>query len=104
MGEIQAQVPGAQVLFNQVPKEWYNHDIYCQLVPDDDENCHVYSMLPRLGAFEVSTVRDGTAILLYSKLASTLWPHIPALCQRISEYVEDVQAGRLDGAALLAKY
>ena len=104
VSELQSQVPGAQVLFNQVPKDWYTHELYCQLVPNEDVNCYVYNMIPRIGAFEVSTVWDGTAILLYSKMASTMWPHVGSLCQRISEYAEEARNGRLGGAALKEKY
>ena len=73
-GEIKANVPGATVLFNQVPKEWHQKDLYCQLIPNDDDNNDVYDMIPRFYAFEVSTVAKcggrTQEILLYSKIIS----------------------------------
>mgnify|MGYP003329826460 CR=1 FL=1 len=36
--EIMAAVPGSQVIINLVPKEFAMHDIYCQLIPNDDAN------------------------------------------------------------------
>ena len=51
---IQAMVPGATVLKNSVPKEWAMADIYCQLIPNQDDNNPYYDVMPRIGAFEVS--------------------------------------------------
>jgi hypothetical protein len=36
-GAITSQVPDSQVVFNLVPKEHAMADIYCQLIPNDDE-------------------------------------------------------------------
>lgn len=36
-GAINSQVPDSQVVFNLVPKEHAMADIYCQLIPNDDE-------------------------------------------------------------------
>jgi hypothetical protein len=47
-------VPGATVLKNSVPKEWAMGDIYCQLIPNQDEQNPYYDIMPRIGALEVS--------------------------------------------------
>ena len=44
---------------NKVPKEWFEKEIYCQLVANDDEANPYYDSIPRLGAFEISTVVNG---------------------------------------------
>ena len=36
-GAITSEVPDSQVVFNLVPKEHAMADIYCQLIPNDDE-------------------------------------------------------------------
>ena len=54
-------------IMNKVPKPWFEKDIYCQLIPNDDDNNPYYDVLPRIGAFEISTVVDNVDILLYSK-------------------------------------
>ena len=59
-------------------------DIYCQLIPNDDEKNANYDMVPRLGAFEVSY----KGVLLYSKILSLMWPDFKSVgskCQRIHE-------------------
>ena len=47
-------------------------------------------MIPRLGAFEVTTVVDGQDILLYSKMMSSLWPHARALAKRCKDLVDEI--------------
>ena len=44
------------MLFNQVPKTWFNFDIYYSLIHNDDDELDVYEMIPKLGSFEISTV------------------------------------------------
>ena len=39
---------------NQVPKEFHSADIYCQLIPNNDEALDYFDVVPRIGAFEVS--------------------------------------------------
>ena len=58
-GTIVEAIPNAKCLFNEVPKPWFEQDIYCQLIPNEDDKNPNYGVLPRLGAFEVSTVREG---------------------------------------------
>jgi hypothetical protein len=55
-------------------------DSYCQLIPDNDLDNDVYSMIPRIGAFEITY----KGILVYSKLLSQMWPHVPTVAQRIA--------------------
>lgn len=59
-------------------------------------------MLPRVGAFEVSTVYDNVDILLFSKIKSRMWPHISALTKRLKEFAEDAKDS--NGAALKVMY
>ena len=35
---IESSVPDSKVIFNLVPKEHAMADIYCQLIPNDDDN------------------------------------------------------------------
>lgn len=51
---ITQRLPNALVLRNQIPKSYLNYDIYCNLIPNDDETLHIYDQVPRTGAFEVS--------------------------------------------------
>ena len=51
---IMELIPDAVVVINKTPKEWVDYDIYCQLVPNDDDNDPYYNIVPRTGAFEVS--------------------------------------------------
>ena len=69
-----------EVFQNQVPKAWAMEDSYCQLIPCDDPENEVYSMIPRIGAFEITY----KGILIYSKLLSQMWPHVPSVAQRIA--------------------
>ena len=87
---------------NRVPKPWYEKEIYCQLIPNEDDNNPYYDILPRIGAFEVSTVIDNVDILFYSKMMSTMWPHGPSLATRIKSYAADV--GSTAASALKEKY
>lgn len=47
-------MPSAEVVFNLVPKEHAMSDIYCQLIPNEDDANPYYDVVPRIGAFEVS--------------------------------------------------
>ena len=51
---IKEAVPSATVLFNLVPKMFAMSDIYCQLIPNEDDNIPNYEIVPRIGAFEIS--------------------------------------------------
>ena len=78
--EIQAYFPNAVFHENCIPADFAFSENYTQLVPDSHANNTHYDMIPRLGAFEVSTVvktADGRKydVLLYSKLKSLTWPH-----------------------------
>ena len=99
---IKAEVPNATCVMNRVPKPWYEKEIYCQLIPNEDDNNPYYDILPRIGAFEVSTVIDNVDILFYSKMMSTMWPHGPSLATRIKSYAADV--GSTAASALKEKY
>ena len=87
---------------NRVPKPWFEKEVYCQLIPNEDDNNPYYDILPRIGAFEVSTVHDNVDILFYSKMMSTMWPHGPSLTTRIKAFVDDL--GKTNTAALKEKF
>lgn len=52
--KIQEITPGVVVLINEVPKQWVDFEIYCQLIPNTDPHIKTFKILPRIGAFEVS--------------------------------------------------
>ena len=59
-----------------------------QLVPNEDQDNDCYDMLPRSGAFEVSTVleqekQDSVDILLFSKMIAQMWPHCGGLAKKL---------------------
>lgn len=75
---------------NAVPKVWAMEDSYCQLIPCDDPNNEGYVMIPRIGAFEVTY----KGILVFSKLLSQMWPHVPSVAKRICQMLQDNSNGR----------
>ena len=79
---------------NKVPKPWSNFDVYCQLIPNEDERVPCYDVLPRLGAFEISTVYDNTDILFFSKQMSSLWPDVPSVAARLKSFVDNTKLYR----------
>ena len=64
------------------------------MIPNDEDDNDVYDMIPRIGAFEVSTVvaqgGSSEAILLFSKMIGQMWPHVGALSKNIGNYQEEV--------------
>ena len=51
---ITQRLPSATVLRNQIPKAYLPYDLYCNLIPNDNENVAVFDQVPRTGSFEVS--------------------------------------------------
>ena len=51
---IISRLPNAVVLRNQIPKSYVQYDLYCNLVPNEDEGSPIYDWVPRTGSFEVS--------------------------------------------------
>jgi hypothetical protein len=37
-----------------IPKSYLPYDIYCNLIPNEDDDMQIYEQVPRTGAFEVS--------------------------------------------------
>ena len=64
------------------------HDIYCQLVPNDDDKNLCYDMIPRIGAFEVSY----KGIILFSKMMSSVWPHFGAVAKYVDQMFNDMRS------------
>jgi len=87
---------------NSVPKPWYEKETYCQLIPNEDDNNPNYDMLPRIGAFEVSTVHDNVDILFYSKMMSSMWPNPTSLAARVKEFIDESSKSPI--AELKAKF
>ena len=74
---------------NKVPKVWAEKDTYCQMVHNDDPNNPDYDIIPRIWAFEISTVIDNTDILFFSKLMSKMWPDAGAVVHRLKNFAAD---------------
>ena len=87
--KLKELIPGCEVYVNRVPKAWAMYPIYCQLVPNEDPNNEFYDMMPRRGAFEVSTVFKTYDILFFSKLMSQMWPEPVSMTNRINQFKED---------------
>ena len=51
---IAERVPNSIIMKNQIPKSYLHHDLYCNLIPNEDPNLPYYQQVPRTGAFEVS--------------------------------------------------
>lgn len=75
---IKERYPNCEVVFNMVPKVWAMSDIYCQLIPNDDDQNACYEVVPRIGSFEVSL----NGVLLFSKCMSGNWPNYPMVGER----------------------
>ena len=89
---------------NKVPKPWFEKEIYVQLIANEDEANPFYDCIPRLWAFEVSTVVEGKYdILLYSKMMSRMWPDASMLARKVKAFADDKRNG-MSGAALKTKY
>jgi len=39
---------------NQIPKSYLPFDLYCNLIPNEDDNVPYFQQVPRTGSFEVS--------------------------------------------------
>ena len=89
---IKEHVPSAMILFNQVPKAWFQSNLYCQLISNNDQTNDVYDVMPRLGSFEVSTVWKGVDTLIYSKLLVKMWPNTVALGVKVGNYQADLDS------------
>ena len=49
-------------------------------------------MIPRIGAFEVSY----KGVLVFSKLLTQVWPHVPALSKHMAEMIKESNSGTND--------
>ena len=89
---ILEQAPDSICLFNMVPKAWHEKDLYQQLIPNSDQKNPYYDFQPRLGAFEVSTVINGTVdILFFSKTKRKSWPNVKEVIKGISNFIDLAQ-------------
>lgn len=88
-----------QTLYNEVPKAWADRDTYCQLIPCYDDKRMCYSMIPRVGAFEVSIC----GVIIFSKLCLQYWPHVPSVAKRVAACLKDKASG-MDEGTLKSRY
>lgn len=58
-----------------------------------------YSMIPRVGAFEVSH----QGVIIFSKLCLRYWPHVPSVAKRVAALLKDKASG-MDENSLKQKY
>jgi hypothetical protein len=79
---------------NEVPKSWAMQETYCQLIPSNDDSRPCYQMIPRIGAFEVSY----KGVLIFSKLLTSVWPHVPSVAKHIANMINDSNGGMNDNA------
>ena len=47
-------VPTAMVMRNQIPRQYVDYELYCNLIPSEDVTLPYFKQEPRVGAFEVS--------------------------------------------------
>ena len=87
---------------NKVPKAWAEKDTYCQIVLNTDSINLDYDIVPRIWAFEISTVIDNTDILFFSKIMSKMWPDAGAVVARLKSFAADSKS--MSGVELKAKY
>ena len=102
---LREMMPDVTIFQNRVPKEFIFSDNYMQLIPGGE---NVFEMIPRMWAFEVSTViidektiggkkvpikKD---ILLYSKLMCRTWPHCSSLAKRIARMYDEYEQANGD--------
>ena len=101
---ILSLLPEAEILVNQIYRDWEPLNTYQQLIPNDDEMYPYFDISPRLGAFEVSTVINNQDILFYSKFKSQLWPHNTNLAKLIKRFWGDYTSGELNPRQLWRTY
>ena len=70
---------------NQIPKSYFDFDIYNNLVPNNDDSQPYYQQIPRVGAFEVSY----KGVLLFSKLKSGNWPIVKQVAAKCAFIVRE---------------
>jgi hypothetical protein len=75
---IVERIPNAIVMRNQIPKSYLHHDLYCNLIPNEDENLPFFQQVPRTYAFEVSY----KGLLIFSKLQNKKWPNSELVAEK----------------------
>ena len=94
---LRERMPDVQIFANEIPTHFMFSDNYFQLIPENPAREDTYEMLPRIGAFEVSTVLDHQSkrgdVLFFSKLMSSCWPHVPSLVKRIEKCIQHNKEG-----------
>jgi len=93
---IVERIPNALTMRNQIPKSYLHHDLYCNLIPNDDENIPYFQQVPRTGSFEVSY----KGLLIFSKLQGGYWPNSDLVATKCQAIVEEESNGRAVDAYL----
>jgi hypothetical protein len=94
---ICARIPGAQCLHNEIPKEYVEMDLYCNLIPPSTPNAETFRQVPMCGAFEVSYRGN----LIFSKLKGNYWPNITLVADKCLNLVNAME-NRADVTNFLA--
>jgi len=75
---------------NQIPKEYVDFDLYCNLVPNSDDSCPTFQQIPRTGAFEVSY----KGFLIFSKIQNKYWPNVELVANKCATLIQEHMKGR----------
>ena len=101
-GLLLQENPNVQVLYNQVPGEWFNNRTYSSVSKHkkkwiEYQNNEVYDIQPRMGAFEVSITYNKIErndqpghILFFSKLKYKTWPALKSLTTRMMKFYNEM--------------
>lgn len=84
------RIPNAMIMKNQIPKQYLNHDLYNNLVPNEDGNTPYFQQVPRTGSFEVSY----KGMLIFSKLKGGYWPNCELVADKCQMVVQDDADGK----------
>lgn len=80
---IQAEIPGVEVVKNQIPYEWKSFPKFKgKIGQTTGSRLEIY---PNVGAFEVWHEN----VLLFSKLSCRQWPNFKAVATKVKAYLAD---------------
>lgn len=86
---IVERIPHAITMRNQIPKAYLPFDLYCNLIPNADQDCATFSQVPRTGSFEVSFKGH----LIFSKLQGGYWPNVELCANKCAQIIQADQNG-----------
>ena len=97
---IKEEIPDATFYLNEVPNSWKRKGNYKNLLPSPNQG--MSKIMPRLGAFEITTMEKNTHLLLFSKLKSLVWPDYRLFSSTVKRFAK--QKENLETAELLRKF